>query len=137
VRVNENIFDVMRICYGWSKKDFYMSPEKRYLPEQLYERLKPFVSDKKQGSDGGGQLLTVPLLLQLPLWVKIDGEHVRIEGLPELKLACQLVTIYHNTDSKLPVSDGWDEETLDIEKNTFDFSMGADSSEEDEKIKGT
>jgi hypothetical protein len=133
LEVSKEIFDAMRICYGWSKKDFYMSSERRYLPEQLYERLKPFVPEKTlQGGE-----VTVPALLQVPLWVKLDGEHVRIEGLPELKLACQLVSIYHNTDSRYPLSDGWDEETQDIEKKTSDFSIGMDSSEEDEKSKST
>jgi len=123
----------MRICYGWSKKDFFLSPEKRYLPEQLYERLKPFVPEKTlQGGE-----VTVPALLQVPLWVKLDGEHVRIEGLPELKLACHLATIYHNTDSRFPLQDGWEEETLDIERRVAATGLGSESSEDDEKSKGT
>jgi len=116
------IFSDMRLCYGWSKKDFYMSSEKRYVPEQLYERLKPFVPSK-----AGSQTAS---LLNVPLWVKIDSEFVRIEGLPELNLACKLVTIYHNTDCRAPLSDGWEDETLEMEARAAGI-LGSESSEED------
>ncbi len=77
-----------------------------------------------------GSKVTVPAPLQVPLWVKLDGEHVRIKGLSELKLACQLATIYHNTDSRSPLHDGWEEKTLDIERRVAATGLGSESSED-------
>jgi hypothetical protein len=118
---------MLSLCYGWSKKDFYLSREKRYLSDQLYERLKPFVSDRQLGPN-----VTAPALLQVPLWVKVDGQHVLIETPGELSLACKLVTIFHNTDCNAPLCDDWEEETLDMERRAAAI-LGSESSDEDEK----
>ena len=116
----------MRICYGWSKKEFYMSQENRYLPEQLYDRLKPFVPDKLQS-------IAVPALLEVPLWVHVDTSFIRIENPQELNMACKLVAAYHNTDSRAPISDGWDEEIFEMEEDAARWVLSNDESDEDKK----
>lgn len=116
----------MRLCYGWGKKELYLSQEKRYLPEQLYDRLKPFAQDKLQS-------VVIPALLEVPLWIHVDNQFVRIEGIQQLSLACKLICIYHNTDSRAPLSDSWEEETIDIEAKTSGWTMGNDDSDEDKK----
>ena len=119
----------MRICYGWSKKEFYMSQENRYLPEQLYDRLKPFVQDKLQS-------ITAPALLEVPLWVHVDTSYIRIENPQELNMACKLVAACHNTDSRAPISDGWDEEIFEMEEDAARWVLRDDNSDEDGKDKG-
>ena len=117
----------MRICYGWSRKPIVLSPEQRYHPEQLINRLGPFNPSRK----------VISPLVWMPVWIHMDGQYVRLDSKDEINLACKLVCVYHNgPDNKAPFSDEEYGDWHDItEKEAFLAEVGsaeADSSEEGE-----
>lgn len=94
----------MRICVGWAKTPLFLSLEKRYYPEQIQSRLD-YVGNK-------------------PLWIQYDGEYVRLKGVEQIALACQLASIYHNgPDCKAPFDDGWAQETNESWENAIQHMM--------------
>ena len=61
----------------------------------------------------------------------MDTSFIRIENLQELNVACKLVAAYHNTDSRAPLSDGWDEEIFEMEEDAAKWVLGDDETEEE------
>ena len=109
----------MRICFGWSKIPLSLSPERRYYPEELQNMLaSPTVPSDNP-------------FVTLPVWIQLDGEHIRLKGEEQLSLACQLACVYHNgPDCRAPHDDGWAEDTLMCEEKSIEHML-AEASDED------
>jgi hypothetical protein len=117
----------MQICYGWSRKPIVLSPEQRYLPEQLVNRLGPFNTSRK----------VVSPLVWMPVWIYMDGQYIRLNSKDEINLACRLVCVYHNgPDNKAPLCDDEYGDWCDItEREAFLAEMGGEeTSTEDLEI---
>jgi hypothetical protein len=99
----------MQICFGWSKRPLQLSPVRRYVPEEL-------VSTHAHTN--------VSPLVDMPLWIQADGEHIRLNGGEQISLACQLVCVYHNgLDCRAPLDDGWNLETLKSEERAIQHML--------------
>ena len=71
-----------------------------------------------------------PLIAQ-PVWIEMDGEHIRVEGEEQISLACQLACLYHNgPDCRAPPEDGWAQDTMEIEEKAMQHML-AEASDED------
>jgi hypothetical protein len=114
----------MQICYGWARKPIVLSPEQRYLPEQLLNRLGPFNPSRKVASP----------LVWMPVWICMDGQHIRLNSQDEINLACRLVCVYHNgPDNKAPLCDDEYADWYDItEREAFTAEMGGYESSSEE-----
>ena len=109
----------MRICFGWSKRPLQLSPERRYVPEELEQMLSASTH------------MGVSPLAYVPLWIQTDGEHIRLNGKDQVSLACQLVCVYHNgLDCKAPPDDGWNLDTLNCEERAAQHML-SDISDDD------
>ncbi len=96
----------MRICYGWARKPLNLSSETRYYPEHLMSKILPFLRTRSISNP----------LLQVPVWVDLDNQYIRLESEAEALLACRLVSIYHNgPDCRAPPDDEWEREAAQIE----------------------
>ena len=106
----------MRICYGWARKPIILSPEQRYHPEQLINRLGPFNPSRK----------VVSPLIWMPVWIHMDGQYIRLDSKDEIGLACKLVCVYHNgADNVAPFSEEEDGDWQDIsEREAFLAAAG-------------
>jgi len=105
----------MWICFGWSKVRLNLSPEKRYYPEYVQNLFKNHTLNSKNSS---------PPSVNLPLWIHMDDQYVRLEGPEQLSLACQLVCLYHNgPDCRAPPDDGWDLDTLESEHKAMQHML--------------
>ena len=113
----------MRICFGWSKIPLCLSPERRYVPEQL-QRMLAQPSDQSANP-----------LVSMPLWIHVDGEHIRLNGKVQVWLACQLACVYHNgPDCLAPPDDGWDQDTLMSEERAAQHMIAEGSDEETDTV---
>jgi hypothetical protein len=109
----------MRICFGWSKTPIKLSSERRYMPEEIHSMLISSPS-----------LRSTNPLVNVPLWIEIDGEYLRLSGEDQISLACQIVSVYHNgPDCLAPSDDGWDLETAEMEAKAAQHMTDEDSDE--------
>lgn len=91
----------MEICKGWSKRPLPMSSKQTYQPEELIRRVLPSTAPPES-----------PLVCQ-PVWVRLEGQSVRLHSKEEIELACRLVCIHHNSlvDDEMDSDDEMDQST--------------------------
>ena len=105
----------MRVCYGWGRKPLSLSREQRYREESLIDLLRQYLAIYS----------TANPLLRVPIWIQVEEEYVRLETDSEVRLACRIASIYHNSAvSCAPQDDGWYEETAQME---MDAARGSPS----------
>jgi len=63
------------VCHGWGKTPLPLSSTSRYHAEEVYNMTHRYLS---------------------PFWLRVEGEHLAIEGTESLWLACQASSAYHN-----------------------------------------
>lgn len=69
-------------------------------------------------------------LSETPLWIHMDGEHIRLRGGEQVSLACRLACVYHNgPDCLAPPDDGWDQDTLACEAKAAQHMIVEESDE--------
>ena len=61
----------------------------------------------------------------------MDEEHIRLIGVEQISLACQLVSVYHNgLDCLAPPEDGWEQDTLESEEKAAQHMLAESSDQE-------
>ena len=69
-------------------------------------------------------------LANVPLWIEVDGECLRLSGAEQISLACQIVSVCHNgPDCLAPFDDGWQQDTAELEAKAVQHMMAEDSDE--------
>ena len=104
------------ICHGWGKTPLPLSSTTRYHAEEVYNMTHRYLS---------------------PFWLRVEDEHIAIEGVESLWLACQASSAYHNALAYNAADNAsFIREMLEIEEKVS-AHMDATSSDTDENDRCT
>ena len=84
----------MELCKGWAKCPLVLNENELYYPEQLVCKMTS--SNPRPLSGIQSPLPPGYVLNQQPVWIRLEGQYVRLDSEAEILLACKLMCIYHS-----------------------------------------